>query len=79
MYARGATPLTPFTAGWQPPCASPQTPRTPAGTSVFARPAMIPATNVPWNEFSRSSGAEFVPRLAKPRETMTFGVVEVET
>ncbi len=77
MCARGATPLTSSTAGWQPPSASPHWPRTPAGTSVPARPAMMPPTNVPWNELSRSSGEEFAPRLAKPRETITFVVVPV--
>ena len=36
---------------------------------------MTPATNVPWNERSRSSGALFAPGPAKPRATITFGVV----
>ena len=76
MCARGATPLTSCTAGWQPPCASEQNPGTPAGTSVFSRPAMTPATKVPWNDCSRSSGALFAPGPAKPRATMTFGVVD---
>src|SRR3970040_642099 len=77
MYARGATPLRSSTAGWQPPEAS-EHPcgREPAGTSVFAAPAMIPATNVPWNDWSRSSGELFAPGPAKPRATMTFGVVD---
>ena len=39
-------------------------------------PAMTPATNVPWNEPSRSSGAPFAPGPAKPRATITFGVVD---
>ena len=47
----------------------------PAATSVLT-PAITPATNVPWNESSRSSGALFAPRPAKPRATITFGVVE---
>ena len=75
MYARGATPSMPFTAGWQPPFASLQKPVRPASTSVLT-PAMTPATKVPWNESSRSSGALFAPGPAKPRATITFGVVE---
>src|SRR5262245_17350426 len=77
MYARGATPWTSFTAGWQPPFASLQKPGWPASTSVFT-PAITPATNVPWNERSRSSGALLAPGPAKPRATITFGVVEPE-
>ena len=50
-------------------------PGRPASTSVFT-PAMTPATYVPWNELSRSSGALFAPGPAKPRATITFGVVE---
>ena len=61
MYARGATPLRPLTAGWQPPADSTQYPVTPAGTSVPALPAITPATNVPWNDWSRSSGALLAP------------------
>ena len=37
---------------------------------------MTPATKVPWNELSRSSGALFAPGPAKPRATITFGVVD---
>jgi hypothetical protein len=36
---------------------------------------MTPATNVPWKDCSRSSGALLAPGPAKPRATMTFGVV----
>ena len=75
MYARGATPSTSFTAGWQPPADSTQNPVCPASTSVLT-PAMTPATKVPWNELSRSSGALFAPGPAKPRATITFGVVD---
>ena len=37
---------------------------------------MIPATCVPWNDCSRSSGELFAPGPAKPRAAITFGVVE---
>src|SRR6476620_2286836 len=74
MYARGATPEMPFTAGWQPPSASLQKPVLPAATSV-GTPAMTPATKVPWNDLSRSSGALFAPGPAKPRATITLGEV----
>jgi hypothetical protein len=36
---------------------------------------MIPETNVPWKESSRFSVSLFAPGPAKPRATMTFGLV----
>ena len=75
MYARGATPLRSCTAGWQPPCDSWQKPSRPAGTSVSGFPAITPATKVPWNDCSRSSGALLAPGPANPRATITFGDV----
>src|SRR5687768_9084652 len=77
MYARGATPSRSSTAGWQPPCASTQMPGRPASTSVLT-PAITPATWVPWNELSRSSGVLLAPGPAKPRAAITLGVVEPE-
>ena len=40
---------------------------------------MTPATNVPWKERSRSSGAPLDPAAAKPRAAITFGVVAPAT
>ena len=39
--------LTPLTAGWQPPCASPQTPRTPACPEPVAPPAPASTASAP--------------------------------
>src|SRR5438067_761435 len=68
MYARGATPLRPETAGWS----------RPAGAVVPSSPAAIPATCVPWKDAARSTGN--FPGLPAPgpgneRATITFGVV----
>src|SRR5437773_146148 len=68
MYARGATPLRPETAGWS----------RPAGAVVPSSPAVIPATCVPWKDAARSTGS--FPGLPAPgpgneRATITFGVV----
>ena len=75
MYARGATPLRSATAGWQAPASSLQKPGLPAATSVPSTPAITPATNVPWNDCSRSIEPPPVPGPAKPLATITFGVV----
>ena len=75
MYARGATPEMPVTAGWQPPSALMQKPGRPAGTSM-GTPAMTPATKVPWKDWSRSSVAALECGPANARATITFGVVE---
>ena len=75
MYARGATPLRPLTAGWQPPVGLAAEPRAP-GWDVGPGPARDDAaTNVPWNDSSRSSGALLAPGPANPRATITFGDV----
>src|ERR1043166_5333988 len=68
MNAFGATPERPHVGGWS----------LPAGAQVFASPAAIPATCVPWNEALRSSGsfpAAPDPGPGKARATMIFPFV----
>ena len=52
-----------------------QSPGRLASTFVPSTPAMTPATNVPWNDCSRSIDPPPVPGPAKPFATITFGVV----
>src|ERR687887_2862326 len=69
MYAFGATPERPHVGGWS----------APAGAHVFASPAAIPATCVPWNDAFRSTGSVPARPDAGPgneRATITFGDVK---
>src|SRR5581483_6450665 len=63
-------PDRPETVGWS----------RPGGAVVFASPAAIPATCVPWNDACRSSGSwppAPEPGPGKARATITFGVVKL--